>query len=112
AVGFVVVAALVKRIVSVWVSVAVMVAIGTMTAFALLGTVLLGDELTCIYSTAFVLALVIGGATEDGAVARAAAGLAVPMAAGAALTKNEGAAFVLAVVIAAAVTWPRVRRRL
>ncbi|CAN5573456.1 hypothetical protein BH10ACT8_BH10ACT8_20380 [soil metagenome] len=110
AAGFVLVTALVGRLAGPLAAVLSVLGIASMTALATNATQFVGDATNCMFALVLLLLLAIGCTTAT-AEGNAAIRLAIPFAAGAAMTKNEGGAFVLALLIAAAVVIDSRRRR-
>jgi hypothetical protein len=85
---------------------------GAVHGLASQATWLLADTTTMAYALCLTVSLVLMCTAKAREVTRAAVGFAVILAVAGVLTKNEGAAFTLAALLAALIVAPRGRRRL
>lgn len=109
--GFVLVTALVGLLAGPLAATLSVLGIASMTALSTNATQFVGDATNCMFALVVFLLFAIGS-TSRTAQGNAAIRWAIPFAAGAAMTKNEGGAFVLAALIAAAIIIDSKRRRL
>jgi hypothetical protein len=85
---------------------------GAVQGLASQATWLLADTTTMAYCLCLVVSLVLMCAADSPDVTRAALGFSIVLAVAGVLTKNEGAAFTLAALLAALLVAPASRRRL
>lgn len=111
AAAFVLFVALVRQFAGLLAAVVCVVAVVATQGLPYMATLFLGDSLTCLLGLCLLATLAVAVRSHQGELTRPSVALAAVMAAGMAMTKNEGSAFAAAALIAAAVFFRSGRRR-